>query len=321
MKSSLNILEDKEGKRCKNRIEYPHEAGSNVLIRSLDLHESNPTPRGIGVPYKIVLFFRKKKAQASKASSAKTAKAKAGKQQKAGASVEAPSHPLPADCVVKGLTRSFSRISFKAGQGLFLQPGAAKHTCLGVYTGEHVDASVVAANQTQDQYFVEGCPDGKTLVLGNKNLDPLASANEAPVGSEANTWLEHARVEVDGVTMHIPLFVLARAMPANSNPMNRGSEILVSYGADYQRIRDKFNYEAGGPPDQSTRPSEPDIASAFSAFCVQVGVDRVAIARAYGCAEEIDGVRASRFKRQHNVDARASARLALDRHETRDMDE
>ena len=102
---------------------------------------------------------------------------------------------------------------------------------------------------------------------------------------------------------------------------HRDCEILVSYGADYQRIRDKFNYEAGGPPDPSTRPTEADVASAFSAFCVQVGVDRVALARAYDCAEEVDGQRTSRFKRQPNSDARACAKRALEQRETRDMED
>ena len=264
MRSSLTIVEGPGGAPVSKRVDFPSEGGSYVLMRSMDMHHSNPTPHGIGTPYKLVFFF-------SLDNSAPTDE----------------NVPLAASCVLPGLRRSVSSLGPTANSGLFTGvEELPKHTCLGVYTGTHVAQSVLATEKKVELYFVEGVPGGAVTVRGDPAVDLMASANEPCAKSRANTWLEHAVVDhPQDQDRYLPVLITSRQLGPSE-------EVTVSYGPGYAKVRSKCNYEAGESPPQSSRPSGADIEQSFSRFLEAVGENREAMARAYGCVafvEEDDG--------------------------------
>ena len=165
-----------------------------------------------------------------------------------------------------------------AGSGLFCSKRLEKLTCLGVYTGR------VGGPRTSKRHSVNANPSGDVVVHADPVRDLLANINEPTAGRHANTWLEYAREDVGGVEMYVAVLVTAHSVM-------REAELTMHYGGDYEGVRERLAYAAGGPPDAAKhgRPSEADVMETLRRFVKRRGVSLESVFLAFGAVEHEEG--------------------------------
>lgn len=84
---------------------------------------------------------------------------------------------------------------------------------------------------------------------------------------QANTWIAHANMEVNGNIIHVPVYITAERIRAKE-------EVLVHYGEEKHFVRD---YKVGRQPDIQTMADDETISTQFEKLCELNGLNVIQV--------------------------------------------
>ena len=149
-------------------VKYPRNGGSVLLMRSSDTYRTLKSPPTLGTVYTISLFFAESVNAHPKGSPVRF------------------DPPLARDCALKCLAVQRSGRTTRdldAGNGLWATSDIRPGTCLGIYTGDQVEAWSVRPGE--GTFAVASGPrgeGGEVLVIGRPEVDVLTMVCEPTRG-------------------------------------------------------------------------------------------------------------------------------------------